>query len=288
MTPLIRGKEHDLGGFFVRRVLPQMGRRTLGPFVFFDHMGPADFPPGKGITVRPHPHIHLATVTYLFEGAIQHKDSLGNDVRIEPGAINWMTAGRGIVHSERAPADKLQNGGKLHGIQLWVGLPEAQENCEPTFRHFESSRFPLFQLGRAHIRLLLGKALGHESPVPLMSDLFYLDVSIPRGECFHFPADERESGAYVVEGKLQTGDTAVERYSMAYIHPSTDFHATAAEDSRFVLLGGLPLGPRFIEWNFVSSDQRNIEEAKRDWRMGPGTMRFPKIPGDDSEFIPLP
>lgn len=283
---IIPGTEHDLGGFFVRRVLPHRMRRSVGPFVFFDHMGPAEFPPGRGISVRPHPHIHLATVTYLFEGAIQHRDSLGSEQRIEPGAINWMTAGHGIVHSERAPDDLREKGGRLHGIQLWVALPVEHENVAPSFRHHPASEFPEFSLGHAKLRVLLGSVFGRESPVRVHSDLFYVDVQLPRGETLRVPAAERELAAYLVTGALENDGQAIAPYQLAVA--GGDFTLTAREPSRFMLLGGKNLGPRFMDWNFVSSKAENIAAAKAEWAKGPGTARFPRVPGDDQEFIPLP
>ena len=287
---MISPRERDLGGFSVRRVLPYAKRRMVGPFVFFDHMGPAEFPPGKGITVRPHPHIHLATVTYLFEGKIHHRDSLGSDQNIEPGAINWMTAGRGIVHSERAPLDLLASGSRLNGIQCWVALPESAENCDPAFSHHAADSLPEFSLEDAHLKLLLGRAFGRESPVPVHSDMLYLDGQIKGGGRFRLPAEKRELAIYVAKGKLVSGGQEIPEYTMAIAKPGTALTIEAKEDSRFLLLGGEPLGERFIYWNFVSSSEENIEAAKRDWRDGPGERgsRFPKVPGDDQEFIPLP
>jgi redox-sensitive bicupin YhaK (pirin superfamily) len=284
---LIPGPEHDLGGFTVRRLLPHRARRAVGPFVFFDHMGPAGFPAGSGISVRPHPHIHLATVTYLFEGAIRHRDSLGSDQRIEPGAINWMTAGRGIVHSERAPDDFLARGGRLHGIQLWVALPAEHEDTEPSFTHHPASSFPVFEREGARCRLLLGSALGRESPVRVHSEMFYVDVELPRGGKFSFSPDGREGALYVVAGSLRAADREVPANTMAIL--AGDVEVEASEDARFVVLGGTSLGKRYIDWNFVSSDLAAIRQAKADWANGPGSSaRFPKVPGDDREFIPLP
>lgn len=277
---LIQSRERDLGGFSVRRLIPHVNRRMVGPYVFFDHMGPAEFSPGEGINVRPHPHVHLATVTYLFEGAIRHRDSLGSNQRIEPGAINWMTAGRGIVHSERKADER---GGRLHGIQLWVALPAEHENAEPSFTHHSASTLPPFTMGRAELRVLLGSAFGCTSPVPLHSDLFYVDVKLPRGETLRFDPEGREAALYLVAGRLK----GVELFTMAVAGPGP-LEVTAEEDSRFVLLGGKPVGKRFIDWNFVSSTQEGIDRAKADWTVGPGSSRFPKVPGDADEFIPLP
>jgi redox-sensitive bicupin YhaK (pirin superfamily) len=279
ITQLIAGHVHDLGGFNVRRILPFNARRSVGPFVFFDHMGPTDFAPGDGISVRPHPHIHLATVTYLFEGAIRHRDSLGSNCLIQPGAINWMTAGRGIVHSERRVDDR---GGRLHGIQLWVALPAEHENTAPSFAHHDAAAFPLFSAGEARVRLMLGTALGRQSPVRVHSNMFYLDVELPAGSRFDFDPEGREAAAYVVGGSLK----GISEFSMGLFEGAETF--VAERDARFVILGGTSLGKRYIEWNFVSSEAKNIAEAKAEWAKGPGSARFPKVPGDESEFIPLP
>ncbi|MGZ3668858.1 MAG: pirin family protein [Bdellovibrionota bacterium] len=281
---LIQSRERDLGGFSVRRLIPHSSRRMVGPFVFFDHMGPADFPPGQGINVRPHPHIHLATVTYLFEGAVRHRDSLGSDPRIEPGAINWMTAGRGVVHSERAASAA---GGRLHGIQLWVALPKEKENIDPSFTHHPAETLPSFTVGRAKVKVMLGSAFGRNSPVPLLSDLFYVDITLPRGETIEFDPSGRELALYPVSGRVSSGKQTLEPYTFAVASPGS-LTITAETDAHFVLLGGVSLGKRFIDWNFVSSEEQNITQAKADWAGGPGSARFPKVPGDDQEFIPLP
>jgi redox-sensitive bicupin YhaK (pirin superfamily) len=253
-------------------------------------MGPALFSPGQGMTVRPHPHIHLATVTYLFEGKIRHRDSLGSDQLIEPGAINWMTAGRGIVHSERSPEDLRASGGPLSGIQCWVALPEEEENCEPSFVHHPAHTLPAFPQEGAHLKLLVGSLFGHTSPVRTHSDLFYCDGALPAGGRLTIPCDGREGGVYLVSGRLKAGGTQLEPHNLAVGEIGEGLSLEAQEDSRFLLLGGSPVGKRFIYWNFVSSRQEEIERAKRDWLPGPGPAgsRFPQIPGDDQEFIPLP
>ncbi|MGZ5280448.1 MAG: pirin family protein, partial [Pseudobdellovibrionaceae bacterium] len=200
---IIKAREKDLGGFSVRRILPYATHRMVGPFIFFDHMGPAEFAPGEGMDVRPHPHINLATVTYLFEGKIRHRDSLGSDQLIEPGAINWMTAGRGIVHSERTPDDVRTAGGRMNGIQCWVALPEEFEEVNPSFHHHPARTLPEFTKDDVSFKLLLGKAFGHESPVRIHSKLFYIDVRIPKGSQFTLPHENQEAALYLIEGQLK-------------------------------------------------------------------------------------
>jgi redox-sensitive bicupin YhaK (pirin superfamily) len=287
---VIRSREKDLGGFSVRRVLPFVTQRMVGPFIFFDHMGPAEFAAGTGMSVRPHPHIHLATVTYLFEGKIHHRDSLGSDQLIEPGAINWMTAGRGIVHSERTPEELKRTGGRLNGIQCWVALPDEAEESAPSFVHHPSASLPEFTLDGVHLKLLLGAAFGKQSAVAVHSDLFYLDVSMPKGTRLVLPGDGRECAVYLVNGAVDVGGVELEPCSMAIAEVGEDLLVEARQASRLMVLGGKPIGKRFIYWNFVSSSEASIEEAKSDWSRGPGALnsRFSRVPGDDQEFIPLP
>jgi redox-sensitive bicupin YhaK (pirin superfamily) len=287
---IIRSREKDLGGFSVRRVLPYVTHRMVGPFIFFDHMGPAEFSAGTGMSVRPHPHIHLATVTYLFEGKIHHRDSLGSDQLIEPGAINWMTAGRGIVHSERTPEELKARGGRLNGIQCWVALPKEAEESAPSFVHHSSASLPEFALDGVRLKLLLGTAFGMQSPVAVHSDLFYLDVSMPAGTQLVLPGDGREWAVYLVSGSVNVGGVDLEPCSMAIAEVGEDLFVEARQQARLMVLGGHPIGKRFIYWNFVSSSEANIEAAKSDWARGPGApnSRFAKVPGDDQEFIPLP
>lgn len=287
---IIPARAKDLGGFSVRRVLPYASRRMVGPFIFFDHMGPATLMPGDRMMVRPHPHINLATVTYLFEGKVHHRDSLGSDQVIEPGAVNWMTAGRGIVHSERTPADIIKTGSKMNGIQLWVALPEEFEETAPTFHHHPKATLPEFSIGDAKAKLLLGSALGQKSPVKVFSDMFYLEVFVPKGSRVAFPAENREAAFYVVTGEVDVSGQKVSEYEMWVNGGTGDFSFTAQEASRVMILGGVPLGQRQIYWNFVSSSKERLEEAKRLWREGPNETnpRFKPVPGDESEFIPLP
>lgn len=285
---IISARERDLGGFSVRRILPYATHRMVGPFIFFDHIGPAVFPPGRGLSVRPHPHIHLATVTYLFSGKIQHRDSLGSDQLIEPGAINWMTAGRGIVHSERSPHDLYLNGSDLSGIQCWVALPEQYENIEPSFTHHPAQTLPSFKQDDVECTLLLGTLFEQASPVPVHSDLFYCKAEFPVGSKLTIPLLQREAAVYVVSGKLRINDIAVDPCSMWVHQEGDELTIEALEASVVMLLGGMSIGARHIYWNFVSSSQDAIEQAKEDWSKGPGTSRFPQIPGDDQDYIPLP
>lgn len=286
----IVGRSRDLGGFKVQRVLPFATHRMVGPFIFFDHLGPAELPRGTGMDVRPHPHIHLATVTYLFSGWIFHRDSLGSARLIEPGAINWMTAGRGIVHSERSPAEDRAEGIALDGIQCWVALPDGGEEIEPSFAHHPAATLPEFDVGEVRLKLLLGKAFGHASPVLVHSDLFYLDAFLPRGARLEVPLEGREGAVYVARGSVARGMQTIERFTMTVATPAEELVVTAREDARVMILGGKPVGERFIDWNFVSSSRAALAAARAEWAQGPGTPggRFPKIPGDDHEFTPLP
>lgn len=282
---LIDARPRDLGGFEVRRVLPSRARRMVGPFTFFDQMGAAVFAAGQGIDVRPHPHIGLATVTYLFEGEILHKDSLGSDQPIRPGDINWMTAGRGIVHSERTPPEYRQQGSKLHGLQLWVALPREHEEAEPSFRHYPGSSLPGLDEAGVRLRVLAGSAYGVTSPVETLSPLFYVDAVMAEGSEIALPSGHEQRALYVVEGALHCGAERAEVGRMLVFAPGASVSLRAERASRTVLLGGAPLdGERYIDWNFVSSSKERLEQAKQDWRAG----RFPKVVGDEAEFIPLP
>lgn len=281
----IDGRAHDLGdGFMVRRLLPYMKRRTVGPFIFFDHMGPAQFAPGTGIDVRPHPHIGLATVTYLFEGEIVHRDSLGVVQPIRPGDVNWMTAGRGIAHSERTGDETRARGGRLHGIQTWVALPREAEETAPAFHHHPAATLPNWTQDGARLRLILGTAYGRTAPAAVFSPIFYVDAALEAGATLNLPLDHEERGLYVAEGAVAVAGQRYETGQMAIFRPGNSIAVTAEAASRLMLFGGAPLdGPRHIWWNFVSSDRERIEQAKRDWAEG----RFTPVPGE-SEFIPLP
>jgi len=281
---VIEPRVRDLGGFSVRRLLPAPFQRMVGPFIFFDHMGPADFAPGSGIDVRPHPHIDLATVTYLFEGEIFHRDSLGSAQAIRPGAINWMTAGRGIVHSERTAPEVRAAGHRLHGLQIWVALPRAVEEQAPSFHHHPADTLPVVSAPGVEARILVGSGLGATSPVPTASPLCYLEAVLAPGAELPLDPTFPERAVYLIDGDLELGGERFTAPRMIVLSPG-DRAVRAAGGCRLVVIGGEPLdGPRFIEWNFVSSSRERIEEAKREWREG----RFPLVPGDDKEFIPLP
>jgi redox-sensitive bicupin YhaK (pirin superfamily) len=282
---VIEGRPRDLGGFSVRRLLPASGRRTVGPFIFFDHMGPAGFAPGRGVDVRPHPHIGLATVTYLFDGALMHRDSLGSAQLIRPGDVNWMVAGRGIVHSERTPeAARADPGGaRLHGIQTWVALPRTMEEAEPSFTHHPAATLP--QIGRngCVLRLIAGSGWGERSPVAVSSPTVYAAAELAKGSALDLPHDAAERAVYVVDGAVEVaGRRCVEGELVELAAGAVAVRALAT--SRLVIAGGAPLdGPRHIWWNFVSSSPERIERAKEDWR----EQRFANVPGD-AERIPLP
>jgi redox-sensitive bicupin YhaK (pirin superfamily) len=275
----------DIGGFRVRRLLPSSARRLVGPFIYFDQMGPVTLGPGEGLDVLPHPHIGLATVTYLFEGEIVHRDSLGSHQAIRPGEINWMTAGRGIVHSERTAPELRQGGARLHGLQLWVALPRAREESEPDFRHHAADALPSLVLGGARVRLLAGTAYGATAPVRTHSPLFYADVAMPAGSDLPLPDEHEERAAYVVEGSVACGAERADPGRMLVFSPGAGVRLHASESTRLVVLGGAPIdGPRQIWWNFVSSSSERIEKAKRDWEGG----RFGAVAGDEVDFVPLP
>jgi redox-sensitive bicupin YhaK (pirin superfamily) len=279
------GRPRDLGGFEVARVLPVVGHRSVGPFVFFDHMGPAELAPGSGMDVRPHPHIGLATVTYLFEGEILHRDSLGNAQRIAPGEVNWMTAGRGIVHSERTPAELRARGSRSHGLQLWVALPTSHEEDAPSFQHHEAATLPTVTEGRVELRILAGSAYGATAPVATLSPLFYVEAWIEPGAGLTLPVPYEERAAYVVEGTVRYGDRVFEPRQMLVFAPGAAGVLTAETRARVMLVGGERLdGPRHVWWNFVSSSRERIEKAKADWK----NEVFPKVPGDEHERTPLP
>jgi hypothetical protein len=278
----IEPRIRSLGEFDVRRVLPAAQRRTVGPFVFLDHMGPAVFPPGQGIAVRPHPHIGLATITYLFEGEIMHRDSLGYRQLIQSGAVNLMTAGRGIVHSERA-SDDLAVTSRLHGMQSWIALPLELEEMEPSFIHYPASGLPELALDDCTVRVIMGRAYGVDSPVLTYSQTLYAELSLPAGAALTVLDDAPERAVYVVSGNVEIGGRAYGEGTLAVLRAGMEAPLRAVAETRAMLLGGTSLGPRHIWWNFVSSRSERIEQAKRDW----AEMRFGSVPGDD-EFIPLP
>lgn len=283
---ILQGHTKDLGGgFTVRRLLPAARRRSVGPFIFFDHFGPATERPQDNHDVRPHPHIGLATVTYLFEGAMMHRDSLGVVQKIEPGAINWMTAGRGIAHSERKPEDLQGSTYVNHGLQLWAALPREFEEVEPSFAHTPAADIPELVVDGATVRVLIGEAFGRRSPVATMSQTLYLDVQLPAGTTLQLPPVAAEMAVYVVDGGLVVDGNAQAALTMAVLTAGAGA-ALAAPDgpARFVVIGGEPLdAPRHMWWNFVSSRKERIVQAADDWEAG----RFAPVPGE-AEFIPLP
>jgi len=278
----IEPREKDLGEFSVRRVLPASRQRMIGPFVFFDHMGPAEFPPGRGIDVRPHPHIGIATITYLFEGEILHRDSLGVVQPIHPGAINLMTAGRGIVHSER-PGEDFDRVSRLHGIQSWIALPSERQDMEPAFRHYPAAELPTWEEGGVQFRLIMGELHGRRSPVETYSRTLYADLQVTAGAACRIELKEQEQALYVAEGEISAAGETVPAGVMIVVQAGGALELAASAEARVMLVGGAPLGERHLYWNFVSDDLARIEQARDDWRSG----RFDKVPGDD-EFIPLP
>jgi len=287
----LEGKTHYLGdGFFVTRLLPDIARRSVGPFLFFDYFGPVSFAPGKGIDVRPHPHIGLATVTYLFEGSQIHRDTLGSAQEILPGDINWMTAGRGIAHSERTGPEARAAGHRLHGIQTWVGLPSADEEAPPHFQHFNAVDLPQLQHQDVTLRLMVGSAFGLTAPVQVFSPIFYADARFASGGAFTYQAEHEERGLFITEGEVQIGGDVrgAETHAagrMLVLEKGEEVSLFAHGPARVMLFGGAPLdGPRHLWWNFVSSSKERIERAKQEWKDG----KFGLIPGDDQEFIPLP
>ena len=279
---IIESQPKDLGDFVVRRTLPAERRQRVGPFIFFDHMGPAEFAPGTGVAVRPHPHIGLATVTYLFEGEIVHRDSLGYVQPIQPGAVNWMTAARGIVHSERSSEELLASGSRLHGIQTWMALPTELEETEPSFVHYPAGDIPVIDQSSAVVHVIAGEAFGVRSPVAAASETLYLDVDMAAQAAMvlSFPVDE--AAVYVVSGEVKIGGNRLGVGTMAVLN--ADAEVTAVEDAKIMVLGGAALpGKRYLYWNLVSSTRERIARAKDDWR----NDRFHKVPGE-TEFIPLP
>lgn len=282
---VIDPRARDLGDFEVRRVLPFAKRRAVGPFVFFDHIGPVVFGPGKGINVRPHPHIGLATVTYLFDGRILHRDSLGTERAIEPGAVNWMVAGRGIVHSERTTDEDLAGDMKTEGIQAWIGLPVADEETDPSFAHHAADDLPVFDRGGVKYRIIAGTAFGETAPVQVFSPIFYLHGEAPAGSTVDLPTEHQERAIYVVDGTLSIDGEIFDGGKMVVFAADAAPEIGAASDTRFMQLGGAALdGKRTIWWNFVSSDKDRLEAAKAKWKSG----GFESVPGDAEEFIPLP
>ncbi|WP_373543038.1 pirin family protein [Chamaesiphon sp.] len=283
LKQLITPHIQDLGGVLARRLLPSDTLALVGPFIFFDHLGPAVLPPGKGVDVRPHPHINLATVTYLFEGVLLHRDSVGSVREIHPGAVNWMTAGRGIVHSERTPDAARSQAATLHGIQIWVALPAADEETEPSFWHHPASELPMWEEDGVSFTLIAGTAFDRTSPVQIFSPMIYLDVQLAPGTQFTLPSDYSEQAIYSVTAGLQIDGVAIAQHRLAVLHPGAAVSIAAESSARCLVIGGEPVGERIKWWNFVSSRPERIEQAKQDWQQG----HFEQVPGE-TEFIPLP
>ena len=282
--PLLQPHTKDLGGgFIVRRVLPSTLRQAVGPFLFFDHFGPIAAQPGDDHDVRPHPHIGLATVTYLFEGAMLHRDSTGVVQRIEPGAINWMTAGRGIVHSERTPDDLRGITRRSHGLQLWTALPAEREDDAPSFQHIAADAIPSRRQPGVTLRVLVGDAFGLRSPVATLSPTLYVDLALDAGASIELPGAATERALYSVDTGFELDGDGVPSHTMLVLEPGTQPTLRAPEGARIVMIGGEPLGHRFMVWNFVSSRKERITQAQDDWE----AQRFAKVPGE-TEFIPLP
>lgn len=283
VTQLLTPREADIGGVTVRRVFPTVGRKMIGPWVFFDEMGPVEFAPGPGLNVPPHPHIGLATVTYLFAGEILHRDSLGSVQAIRPGDINLMLAGSGVVHSERESQEAIQQTRHIHGLQLWLALPEAYEESAPAFHHISGRDIPALQVNEVKVRVLIGSAYGETSPVPTYSDTLYIEAFLKAGQTLALPSAE-ERGVYVASGAVTIANEDVEAHTMAVLANHEQVTLTASKDSRIALIGGTNLGKRHINWNFVSSSRDRISQARNDWQAG----AFRKVPGDEEEFVPLP
>ena len=289
LEAVIIPRARDIGAFEVRRALPSAERKLVGPFIFFDQMGQAMIPPGKGLDVRPHPHIGLATVTYLLEGVIMHRDSLGNALEIAPGAVNLMTAGEGITHSERTPDDRRATGGPVYGIQSWMALPKRLEDTAPAFAHTPEADLPVIEEAGMTIRLIMGRLHGETSPVTTYQDMFYADVRLGAGAVFPLPADHEDRGIYVLEGEVEIAGDRFGAGQMLVFRPGDAITLKALSDARLMALGGETMdGPRHIKWNFVHSDRDAIHAAEEawkaaDWENGP----FALPPGDDQEHIPL-
>ena len=288
---LIVPRARDIGGFEVRRALPAPKRQMVGPFIFFDQAGPAEFLTGQGIDVRPHPHIGLGTVTYLYRGDFHHRDSIGTDQIIRPGAVNWMVAGRGVTHSERTSSQARTGPHSLYGIQTWIALPENREDMPPDFEHHAADTLPEFEDGGVRARLILGSAYGRAAPATLHSEAFYLDVTLESGALFPLPDDHEDRGLYVTEGEVSIAGQTFASGRMMVFRPGDRITVKAgAQGARLMALGGATLnGPRYIWWNFVASSRERIEEAKREWQAANwGQGRFDLPEGDRDEFIPLP
>jgi redox-sensitive bicupin YhaK (pirin superfamily) len=278
-------RARDIGSFEVRRALPSAQRQMVGPFIFFDQFGPVMMKAGQGMDVRPHPHIGLSTVTWVYDGVIQHKDNLGFDQPVKPGELNWMTAGKGIVHSERTPLMQRDMGQKVYGIQSWVALPKHHEETAPGFEHVADAALPLLTDKGRSVRVIAGSLFGERSPVKTHSDLFYADVILAAGARLPLPAEHVERGIYISEGSLTIAGDRHEAGRLLVFKTGDEITLSTETGARFMMLGGEPMdGPRYIWWNFVASSKERIEAAKDDWKQA----RFAIVPGDEKEFIPLP
>ena len=285
VAELIVPRTIDLGDVTVRRALPSARSRMVGPFIFFDHFGPAEFRAGNGIDVRPHPHIGLATVTYLFDGEIVHRDSLGTAVAIKPGEVNWMTAGRGIVHSERTGAERRRAGGPVHGLQMWVALPSAKEEMEAAFAHHDAAEFPVVEDNGKRVRVVLGSLYGARSPARTTSETIFADVTLKAGATLPIEPGYEERALYLTDGGIEIAGDNFAPGRLLVLRAGDAIDVKATQDTHLVIAGGEPMdGPRHIWWNFVSSRKERIEQAKAEWKAG----YFGKVPGDEIEFIPLP
>jgi redox-sensitive bicupin YhaK (pirin superfamily) len=283
MAKLLYGERKPLDGFEVTRILPNQDKKMVGPFIFFDHMGPAKFTAGNGIDVRPHPHIGLATITYMFEGSLLHRDSLGNNLEIIPGDVNWMTAGKGITHSERETLEVKAAHHVLDGLQTWVALPKDKAEIEPSFAHVTKSQLPHFMKEGVLMRLIAGEACGKTAPIKTYSPMFYMDVLAPQGKTIARPNPEQECAVYVLQGEVNIDGEAFSAGQFVLLNDETE--VITKQQSRFILLGGERWEETpYLFWNFVSFDKTRLEQAKQDWKEG----RFPTIPGDQDEFTPLP
>lgn len=282
---VITPRAHDLGGFTVRRVLPASERRLVGPFIFFDQMGPALLPPERPVAVRPHPHIGLSTLTWLYEGAIMHRDSLGYVQEIRPGEVNWMTAGSGIVHSERTPERLQGQPNSLFGLQVWMALPKSHEETDPTFQHYAVDDLPVIEGEGIRATVVAGTAWGRRAPVSVFSDTLYVDMKLVAGATTAIDKEHEERAVYLLSGRAEIAGQSFSPGAMLVLKPDMSVDVTASENTHLVLIGGARMGEhRHIWWNFVSSSRERIAQAKEDWREG----RFEQVPGDEEEFIPLP
>lgn len=280
---IINARSRDLGGIAIRRLLPFYARRMVGPWIFFDHIGPVDFPPGAGMDILPHPHINLATVTYVFEGAIMHRDSMGVVQAVEPGAINLMVAGKGVTHSERSDPELRAGGFRLHALQLWLALPVDQEEIDPAFYHYSSVELPGKQSEGVALRVMIGEGFGLVSPVKTFSSTLYVEAELAVGSSLTLPTGAPERGVYVLSGEVRLNNVGVPVSSLAVCQAGSEIIIEADSAAKIIIIGGENIGPRHIWWNFISSRPERIEQAKQDWKQN----RFPHIPGE-TEFVPLP